>query len=196
MLQTQVNYWTLKENERHNTQMEAIERERIAELIRHNKEAERLGFDTLFETSRSNRVYEGQGERKLFETNRSNLANEAIGFRNAAANQMSARASMAHAAAAQISANASMLQAQVAKEKRKDQYIYNANDLNVRNRQNELRAQELEIQRKEQKFYQETVYPQNYELERSRVDQGYINSFNSTVNSMAPYIGTYYTGGR
>jgi hypothetical protein len=61
MLQTQVNYWTLVENRRHNLVTEGQEQQNIAyrnrsldETVRHNQVTETLGFQTLQEQTRHN----------------------------------------------------------------------------------------------------------------------------------------------
>lgn len=77
MLQTQVNYWTLMENRRHNLASEG-------ENQRHNVRTEDLGFDTLVETRRHNVVSEDLGFRTLDETRRHNVQTESIGWGNLA----------------------------------------------------------------------------------------------------------------
>lgn len=106
MLQTQVNYWTLQENKRHNFATEALQSESNAlvreqnqigwftakETSRHNKEQESIGWTNANENIRHNKVSERLGFATLAETKRHNVQQEGIGWANAAANLTTANA--------------------------------------------------------------------------------------------------------
>lgn len=71
MTHNQIDFQTLKENQRHNLEMESQGRNTLSETARHNQVFER-------ETNRSNLVNEALKEANLQETQRTNLANELI----------------------------------------------------------------------------------------------------------------------
>lgn len=71
MTHNQIDFQTLKENQRHNQEMERQGRGVLSETARHNQAFEQ-------ETNRSNLVNENVRKASLAETHRSNLVNEAI----------------------------------------------------------------------------------------------------------------------
>lgn len=76
MLQTQVNYWNLKELERHNRAMEAYNVGTLNESVRHNLATEKVAQGSLDESVRHNLVNEQFNWSSLAETSRHNLAFE------------------------------------------------------------------------------------------------------------------------
>lgn len=80
MLNTQVQYWTLQENKRHNLMTEAQAKNELDESRRRNLENERQGRVSLAETSRHNREQESQGWFNARENVRHNKETEATGW--------------------------------------------------------------------------------------------------------------------
>lgn len=76
MLQTQVNYWNLKELERHNRAMEDFNMGSLNENIRHNVATEKVAQGNLDESVRHNLVNEQFNWSSLAETSRHNIAFE------------------------------------------------------------------------------------------------------------------------
>lgn len=105
MLQTQVNYWTLMENQRHNLESERLGFSTLEETKRHNLATEQLGFQTLQETGRHNVATENLGFANLDETKRHNLVGEQLGFGNLDVARVQASASLTQAGAAMKQAN-------------------------------------------------------------------------------------------
>lgn len=131
MLPTQVQYWSMKENQRHNLVSEQLERTSINEGIRHNKMSESLTLKSIQETTRHNKVSESQNQQSInevirhnrktesqtdwynSEVKRHNLASESIGRTQASAAMISANAAKRSASAAlQQAHNSSMMVAQ------------------------------------------------------------------------------------
>lgn len=133
MLQAQVNYWQLKENQRHNLVTETIQYSDVmskwanvelgyatlGETHRHNVQTENLGWSTLEETHRHNVVSESQGWASVgiasynadtnrfnaVESQRHNLVAENVSWYNAQSQRIQAYASSTQAAAAMMNAN-------------------------------------------------------------------------------------------
>jgi len=82
MLQTQVNYWTLQENIRHNIVTENLGYATLDETKRHNISVENYNTAFLNETSRHNVVQENLGYATLNENIRHNIQTEELGFQN------------------------------------------------------------------------------------------------------------------
>lgn len=111
MLATQVQYWTLQENKRHNIMSEQLGSQQNTEMIRHNLKAERqqdtslqqeaqrisISRDTLKENIRHNKANESITKWLNSETQRHNLATEAVGRTNALASLQQAQAARKNA---------------------------------------------------------------------------------------------------
>lgn len=93
MLATQVQYWNYKEGQRHNIASENLQQQSINETIRHNVKTEGQTDFYNAEVARHNQVQETLGFKTLAETARHNRAQESIGYQQAAASQLSAKAS-------------------------------------------------------------------------------------------------------
>lgn len=106
MLATQVQYWTLQENKRHNIAMETLGNQQNTEVIRHNMQTERqqdinlaqaqqqieLNRKSINENIRHNKAAENITQWANYETKRHNLANEAVARTNAQASLRQAQA--------------------------------------------------------------------------------------------------------
>lgn len=80
MLATQVQYWNLKEAQRHNAAMETQAANELKETQRRNLEVERQGRDTIAENQRHNQVVEGTNWFNANENARHNKEQESIGW--------------------------------------------------------------------------------------------------------------------
>lgn len=80
MLNTQVQYWALQENKRHNLMTEAQAKSELDETRRRNLETERQGRVSLEEVSRHNREQESQGWFNARESVRHNKETESVGW--------------------------------------------------------------------------------------------------------------------
>lgn len=123
MLATQVQYWTYKENQRHNMVSENQNLRSINESVRHNVQAEQVAWQNLslqnralYETTRHNLATEqiSQQQNKLGwstlnETTRHNMAVESVQRTQAQAALQQAKASTLSAQAAQQQASTAFL---------------------------------------------------------------------------------------
>lgn len=111
MLATQVQYWTMQENKRHNIATEGLGSQQNREMIRHNlrtekqqdtalkQETQRINISrgSLNENIRHNKANEGITQWMNFETRRHNLATEAVGRSNALSSLLQAQAASKNA---------------------------------------------------------------------------------------------------
>jgi len=122
MLKVQVDYWTLKEAQRHNLQTERQAQNELAETFRHRQQEEATGWFNAYEAQRTHKVNEAinqsqadsarikaladrdKGKASLIsaranETNaETNRINAAINARNADSNALQAAAALRNAA--------------------------------------------------------------------------------------------------
>lgn len=82
MLATQVQYWNLKETQRHNAAMESQAANELKETQRRNLEVERQGRDTIAENQRHNQEVEKTNWFSANESARHNKEQEKIGWSN------------------------------------------------------------------------------------------------------------------
>lgn len=129
MLQTQINYWAYKEQQRSNLANEAIARYNAEEAHRSNVARENISYFSATEAQRHNIVTENQAYYNYLEGIRHNKATENIGYQNIqlgydtltetsrhnraseSIGKLQARASIISANAAASNAKASMLNA-------------------------------------------------------------------------------------
>lgn len=184
MLAVQVQYWSLKESERHNKATEA-------ETSRHNKETESLGWASLDETIRHNMATEAYYNGQLNETVRHNLVQEDLGYINARINQQNADSNRISAQAAMSQAGAAWMNAET--NARRAEYDYSlglmAQDTAARNADvNEQRAtndwqlgwNNLDVQKEKNRL---EASSQEIQRERLELDTtlGYWSNINNSV---------------
>lgn len=109
MLNTQVQYWLMREQTRHNLETEAQGRESIRvnwfnaqENARHNLVSEQIGWGNLNENIRHNKATEDLGWASLSETSRHNRASEGIGRMQATASLIQSKAATSQAKTARL----------------------------------------------------------------------------------------------
>ena len=118
MLATQVQYWTIQENKRHNIAMENLGNQQNTELIRHNLKTERqqdvnlqqerqridISRRSVNESIRHNKAAESITQWANYESRRHNMANEAVARTNALATLQQAQAAKLNAQTNQLNA--------------------------------------------------------------------------------------------
>lgn len=124
MLAVQVQYWTMRENKRHNLVAEA-QNKRNLEIMQYNADTNRMNATENIrhnqavehETNRHNIVSENQGWAVISETNRHNLVMESQGWanidvatRNAASNELNAQTNRLNYGVNVMNANTRLLE--------------------------------------------------------------------------------------
>lgn len=171
MLAVQVQYWGLKENERHNkvTEAETERHNKVTEheTTRHNIQTEMLGWASLAETTRHNMATESIARDQLSEVTRHNLASEGIGWANVGIAQENARTNWYNAQTNRMQYALAEYQTSLNEQRINNDYAiaYRANEIATMNAQTnqqrmindgafgfaniDIRQQELEVKRGE-----------------------------------------------
>lgn len=178
MLQTQVNYWTLVENKRHNLQTEDLGFRTLNESIRHNQQTEELGWAGLSENKRHNLATEQVASGTLGENVRHNLATENLGQQNIYVAQ-------AQAAAAMVGAQASMKNAVTNENKLTfNRKQYQTQMQNYYKYELPLKQQDIFIRHQEADTKQATM-----EYERLKAYNDMANRSVTTIQNFIPFMG-------
>lgn len=200
MLAVQVQYWSLKENERHNKVTEA-------ETTRHNKETESLGWASLDEQIRHNTATESIMQGQLAETTRHNIVTEDLGYINAKINQQNADSNRISAQAAMSQAGAAWANAET--NRQRVEYDYSLGlmaqqtaadnaETNARRATNDwqLGWSNLEVAKERNKLEESGQQIRLLELDETKRNDTWRNingSIDSAVNAAAkaaPYVST------